>query len=539
MFRLLQWYVFREMSKTFLLTAAGLTILLSMGGGITKILQVEGASAVQMLKIMLVVVPSALTMSLPVAALFAAAMTFGRLSADNELNACRAVGVNVLWLLAPCVLMSLLVAAVTFYFSNFVIPGFFKRLDTLVRKDVQRIAERELRGRGSLGLQQKYRLHVDYVQEVPPPDPEPDAGYLHMVRGAFVQMERGSPVVVATARQIITRFSHSDSPTSVSAKLRGVRSYDLRRGQFIAVSEETLGPMQPPLTFPLKPKWLDLRELLYYREHTEDLPDVRNLLQGVRRKIRRHYFFQDLIRGLTEQYVVRLADERRRYEIRASRVQLARKEDQVRLADAQIVETAGPHRRHIKAKNASITITDRGRADQAPQIEIALFGGVSILDSQQPDQPVGFDSLDLAPVRMPQEVIQREAAVSDALILDVSRPLHLGPQVDFAREGLRRERTYLKYRIIGILHSRTALSLSVFVVVIFGAALGIVLRGGHVMTAFGISFAPSLFIIATIAMGRHVAENEATAAAGLTIIWGALAVMLLADALTLWKLVRR
>lgn len=196
--RTLQWYVFREMGKTFVLTAVGLSIILSMGGGALQILQVEGASAVQILKIMLVVIPMMTTLSLPVAALFSAAMTFGRLSADNELTACRACGVNILWLMMPCVAMSLVVCVFTFYFSNYVIPGFIQQMEALLRKDIQRIVETQLRGDGTLGVQQKFRLHVDRVSEVAPDDAAPEIGYLHFTGGAFVQSEGGRPVNVAT-----------------------------------------------------------------------------------------------------------------------------------------------------------------------------------------------------------------------------------------------------------------------------------------------------------------------------------------------------
>jgi hypothetical protein len=140
---------------------------------------------------------------------------------------------------------------------------------------------------------------------------------------------------------------------------------------------------------------------------------------------------------------------------------------------------------------------------------------------------------------VPVNVLEAEAAVADASILDVSVPGRWGSPVDHAREALRRERSYFKYRIIGILHSRAALSLSVFVVVILGATLGIIARGGHVMTAFGVSFAPSLLVTTVIAMGRQVAENENTVFIGLAIIWGILVVMAAVDALLLFKFVRR
>ena len=51
--------------------------------------------AVEIIQVLSFVVPGAFTLSLPVAGLFSAAITYGRFAADNELNACRASGINV------------------------------------------------------------------------------------------------------------------------------------------------------------------------------------------------------------------------------------------------------------------------------------------------------------------------------------------------------------------------------------------------------------------------------------------------------------
>lgn len=539
MYRTLQWYVLREMGKTFALTAIGLSIVLSMGGGALRILQVEGASAVQILKIMLVVIPTMTTLSLPVAALFSAAMTFGRLSADNELTACRACGVNILWLMMPCVLMSVVVCLFTFYFSNYVIPGFVHQLDALLRKDIQRIVESQLRGSGTLGLQQKFRLHVDRVHEVAPENPSPDVGYLNFTGGAFVQSERGRPAIVATARNVLVRFEKSVAPATVTASMTGVRSYDLERQQFYAIESETFGPIQPPISIPLKPKWLNLNELIYYRDHTEELPDIKNLLSACRRRIQQFYFHKSVLDGLlNEPREVVLRDEHREYRIRAGGIE--RKEDPVRLrGNVSVVETEGEWRREYRGEQAALRLVDGKTETAPPRVEIEVFGNVTVVDSRQPEMPLEFPRRDLTPVDVPAGVLKAEAAIPDAIILDVTVPGQWGSPVDHAREALRRERSYFKYRIIGILHSRAALSLSVLVVVILGATLGIIARGGHVMTAFGVSFAPSLLVTTVIAMGRQVAENENTVFIGLAIIWGILVVMALVDALLLFKFVRR
>lgn len=541
MHKTLQWYVFREMGKTFALTAVGLSIILSMGGGALQILQVEGASAIQILKIMLVVIPTMTTLSLPVAALFSAAMTFGRLSADNELTACRACGVNILWLMMPCVAMSLVVCLFTFYFSNYVIPSFVQQLDSLLRKDIQRIVENQLRGNGSLGLQQRFRLHVDHVDEVVPENASPDVGYLHFTGGAFVQSEKDRPTVVATARKVLVRFDKSASPATITAAMTGIRGYDIERQQFYAVESETYGPIQPPISIPLKPKWLNLSKLLYYEDHTEELPDIQNIVRGCRRKIQQYFFHQYVVNAITgPQHEALLKDEHREYRIRVEGGGIDRREDPVLLhGQVRILENERGHQREYRGEHASLHIVSGKTESAAPRVEIEIYGNVTIVDSSQPDVPLEFPRKELTPIVVPESVLKDAEAVPDKTILDVSIPGRWGSPVDHAREALRRERVYYKHRIISTIHSRAALSVSVFVVVILGATLGIIARGGHVMTAFGISFAPSLLVTIVITMGRQMVESGTSVIFGLSVIWGILVVMAAIDVLLLFKFVRR
>ncbi|MCH7651648.1 MAG: hypothetical protein IIA63_10885 [Nitrospinae bacterium] len=69
--------------------------------------------------------------------------------------------------------------------------------------------------------------------------------------------------------------------------------------------------------------------------------------------------------------------------------------------------------------------------------------------------------------------------------------------------------------------------------------MGIILRDANVLTAFGISFVPSLLVVVTIIMGRQLAQNEGTATPGLLLIWFGIAAVGLVDAWTLTRILRR
>ena len=73
MLKTLQWYIARELFKTFALTAFGLTLVFSLCGGVLNMIQAEVLTAVQVMRILTFVLPVATTLTLPVAALYASA----------------------------------------------------------------------------------------------------------------------------------------------------------------------------------------------------------------------------------------------------------------------------------------------------------------------------------------------------------------------------------------------------------------------------------------------------------------------------------
>ena len=61
----------------------------------------------------------------------------------------------------------------------------------------------------------------------------------------------------------------------------------------------------------------------------------------------------------------------------------------------------------------------------------------------------------------------------------------------------------LTSHVLSELHGRVAYCVSCFLLVAMGAALGIVFRGGQLISAFTLSVIPAAFIIIMIIMGKH------------------------------------
>jgi lipopolysaccharide export system permease protein len=144
----LHGYVLRELLKTFALTLVALTALFTMGGGLYNVLRYEGISTGDLFGFIPMLIPIVLTLTMPVAALFAATMVYGRLAADNELLACRAAGVNIHRLFLSALLLAVFVASFTLLFGDLIIPDFVRRLDHYARANLRDIAYQKLQVSG-------------------------------------------------------------------------------------------------------------------------------------------------------------------------------------------------------------------------------------------------------------------------------------------------------------------------------------------------------------------------------------------------------
>src|SRR5271157_2057516 len=93
-------YIFREVIKVFILATVALTLMMSLGS-ILRPVQEFGVGPAQVLRLMIYFLPVTLTFVLPMAALFATTLVYGRLANDNEIDACKASGISAFTLVYP------------------------------------------------------------------------------------------------------------------------------------------------------------------------------------------------------------------------------------------------------------------------------------------------------------------------------------------------------------------------------------------------------------------------------------------------------
>ncbi len=538
----LQWYIFREMGKTFVLTAIGLTLVFTLGGGVLNMIRVEGVTARQAMLLLGFVLPVATALTLPVAALFAAAMCYGRLSADNEINACRSSGINVNRLFAPALALSVASGLFTFYFSNFVIPHFVRGLDARVRKDLAEIVTGELRTTGHLKFRQ-YVMHADRLQEVPTEQLAPGTKQFEVFGTHVMELDGDDLARYFMADRALLTFEMASGTIRCDLLDVAVFDFDPKRNQSFQAARQAMGPFAIPQSIRMKEKWFDLPDLLRYRNEPQDLPEVRDQLERLREIILEAVVYRSIEQAVDGgKGAFRWGPDGQIHELRAEQCRLNPGNLRPSLYRPSLIQSTEDGPLRVTADEARLQVVRR-YGQPAPDLHIALEGNVKRIDPREPDRPIFVEKYEPTPAPVPAELVARVAELTDARLLGYGTSLGLGGRADHViderRESLAHDLEYRVRRITGIIHSRAAFAASVLLLVPLGAALGVIFRGGQVMTAFGISFVPGLFVTVIIIMGRQLTENAATSGIGVAVIWGGLAAMGATDLLVMTRWMRR
>lgn len=124
MHNIISRYIFKEIASLFIIILFILTFVLLMG----KILQImdlmvnKGISALDIARLIIYLLPSFMLFTIPIALLVAILIALGRLSADNEITALKASGVNLLQIYYPAAFASLLTFIFTIIIGYYIVP---------------------------------------------------------------------------------------------------------------------------------------------------------------------------------------------------------------------------------------------------------------------------------------------------------------------------------------------------------------------------------------------------------------------------------
>jgi len=188
-------YIFREMVTPFILGLVMFTFVLILNRifKLTDLIVTKGVSVWVILKLFTYILPSMLTLTIPMSLLLAALVAFSRLSTDSEIIAMKANGFSLYRLVVPVVAFSLITLTVTSYFSLYLAP---LKASTF-KKDLFILAKT----RAAVGIEEEvfndtFKNLVIYTQDMPT---------ANEMSGVFISDERNpkEPYVVIAERGMI------------------------------------------------------------------------------------------------------------------------------------------------------------------------------------------------------------------------------------------------------------------------------------------------------------------------------------------------
>lgn len=135
--KILKNYILKEWLLVFLLSLLVISFVLVIGNIIkfVELTVAKGVNIREVGKLFILLLPSLLVFSLPISALTATLLCFGRLASDNEIIALRSSGISLYTIVMDLGLIGIMISLLSLYFNDSLIP----KAHFLMRKTVYNI----------------------------------------------------------------------------------------------------------------------------------------------------------------------------------------------------------------------------------------------------------------------------------------------------------------------------------------------------------------------------------------------------------------
>ena len=493
-------------------------------------LRKAGLETAQVVALIVYTMPIMLSLTLPIAALFAATMVYGRFSQDNELMACRASGVAVRTLLRPALLLGLLVTGASLWLNNSVIPGLTEGADKALKDNVRRLIYSQFRAQGHVKrghlLVHASRLH-------------PNADVVEGIVAADTKDPNNVRIVTARqARVVFTPVATAfNDETYVSIQLD--EPVLTQSGDPTAISDEELRvPKELQLPSPLKedPAWYSWGKLLATLRQPTRNQEILLALQEIKRSVAGEMLSRRIaarinagedyagLHGKDKACTLSAAGAR----VVAGRAELYAADKDGKRRRVRVVITERGSVRTVEADSAQV-LTRWWPVVDSFVISVELTGNAKTNVRRAEEKPgatgpiwVSKEHVKIGGLNMPEKLAEEIAKVDP-------HSLFADPAEFTRNSGVLRRIKSLKGRdihkligkILGEIHGRLAYGVSCFLLVVLGASLGTLFRGGQVLSAFALSVLPAAAVIVMVLMGKEMVSNpDVPRGVGLAAIWG-------------------
>jgi lipopolysaccharide export LptBFGC system permease protein LptF len=523
---ILHRYIFRELLRIFLPTVVALTLILSLGS-VLRPVQEYGVGPRQVVHLMGYLLPITLTFVLPMAALFAGTLVYGRLTSDNELDACRASGIGLLTLIYPGLALAIMVAIANLLLSFYVMPVFIHSAERALKADAKQILFRNIQRRRYYKLPPDGRFLI-YADEA---DPEHDA----LSGVVVIDLKKTEINKIITAEGAKVNFKPRDRFNEVQiiayrTNLMGAE--DEGGAEWLSLTTEFGSLLGDEIKF----KKID--EMKKIKADLMQFYPIEKLARETYSQLITDLLAQDIKHALSAAEGTRIANGTNSFyellgepnSVKFTAGQCSTKaEGEVELSDDVVViehdtDSKRPLRT-LRCTKASLHI----EGDKlAPTLTMYIYN--ARMEGSGELKKMRHIVRGLIPPRSVEAIANRfKTEKNGSLSLRVeqlaSEPLGKRPSPELTELQNKLKRTILKtvLRIKIEMHSRLVFGIGCISMILIGIGLGIIKKGGHLLSAFGVSCVPAVVLIVCIMSGKNITKNlYSQHISGIALMWAGL-----------------
>jgi len=507
----LQLYVLRDTVRA--LVPAFMTLVVIMAVAFCLQLLNDGLDVVRLRMLLPPLVSYCVPMVLPSAFLTAVIMTFGRLSADNEMLAIRAAGISPLRVIYPVLAVAALLSAVVAYCQFETVPRARGRLKALKYRALQQILMDQV------ALSARRQFSFDW-KSGPVFIKYGDYRDGRMIDVLAMTVENQRPRTIIKAAYGTIQPHPGDPEGSVLFELEdcAITTFDMGqltgRAAKARIAVTVARDLEEVLS---QERYLGMRAML------ARLRELRRKVAGQVRIDNPERAYQQL-RSVYQKWKRELVDldavlEAARNDYQKYAVQRPLAQDQViatsQARKAELQETLAGLRGQLQAAQMEmregLTASDYDRLEQLQRTVATLTSSIQAAEKEMAE----LDARVADAEALKRSYAERAQRFKEQVEVLEAQRQELQRRVYVARRSLRAANDQEDLReIILRIHKRLAQALSVFVFALLGVPVGILAGRRSVMVAFGISFAIVLAVFYPLLIIGQVAAQAGAVAPG-------------------------
>ncbi len=507
-------YLFRELLRVFVLATLALTVIMSLGS-VLRPVQEYGVGPRQVIDLLCYFMPITLTFVLPVAALFATSFVYGRFAADNEFDACKASGISPAMLVYPGLILAIIVAIANLVLSFHVVPAYVHRAEKAIKSDARQILFRNIYRQGYYNLPGgDFRIYSDAADLKS-----------NSLLGVVI-MDTGKNQKLITAQAATVGFDSTKRSNEVKVLARNAFQFDERGGVFFKVIS-VLGEFESLMTDSIK--FQNIEQMNAIKASPVNYYPVALCAWGAYERLTVEMLAEDIKNTINadKDNLYQLDNDEKLLRLTAKSCQLG-PAGQIELADDVLLFEYDKNSSEITRsyRGQKLYIRLSAETETRPStVLIVTFPNAVWLDR----------GIEYVKPRYTAQGIALPNSITAKLgenIVDTAREHQYIPkpsaQLTALIKELNRKIRVTLFEIKAEIHSRLVFGIGCITLILIGIGLGIRFRGGHLLTAFGISSIPAAALLVVIMMGKNITQNrfsELGANLGVGFMWAGLVVL--------------